>query len=557
MKLLDLRRKAKPKPHRPRILNGESFDPKHQICPKLLARKIAVLAQTLSEKKFYPYQTKLSYRVAYSVLVHDADVVTALFSRQSGKTETISSTVAAIGLVIPILAKKYPKSWHLNMTDTQGNYRGYRFGIKIGIYAPKQAQSEILFNRMKGVLNTDTAKQVMKELNITSDVNNGNTHKFSTGTRILCETASEQSKIEGETHHLLVAEEAQDIGDQKMKKSLHPMVAATLGTIVKIGTSTARKCDFYDAIKHNERMELSGYGRNHFYFPYQVCQMYNSLYAKFVEKEKMRIGENSDEFQMAFACKWVFERGMFITNKLLFHNDIACTESSPHNYFSILRPKGVSATYPHMNVIAGIDWGSSHDSTVITLVAVDWNNPIESGQGFDENGLYEYTFFKKHVIYWSEWVGDDYEYQYREILPFLRGIPNLNKVVLDSNTCGKPMFDRMKADFQGTGIEIDGFNFHSKLKSDGYKALYQELSGKRLTFPAAASVRNDVRYRKFTYQMLDLHKEYRNGLMVVKHPDEKHAHDDYPDSLMLANYGALTPAMGTGTTVSDHNFLLV
>jgi len=551
------KRKAIKRPHRPRILNAENHEPEYQIDPAALARKIVVLAQTLSEKKFYAYQTKLSYRVAYSVIVHDADVITALFSRQSGKTEVIGSTIAACGIILPVLAKKFPKSWHLNMTDEQGNYRGYRYGIKIGIYAPKQAQSEIMFNRMKGVFNTDTTKQVLKELNITTDVNNGNTHKLSNGTRILCETASEQSKIEGETHHLLIAEEAQDIGDMKMKKSLHPMVAATLGTIVKIGTATAQKCDFYDAIKHNERVELSGGDRNHFFFPYQVCQKYNSLYRKFVEKEKMRIGENSDEFQMAFACKWVFERGMFITNNLLFHQDVACTEISKYNYFSILRPKGVAATFPYMSIVAGIDWGSAHDSTVITLMAVDWNNPIESGQGIDEKGIYEYTFYRKHVVYWAEWVGDDYEHQYREILPFLLSVPGLKKIVLDSNTCGKPLHDRMKADFQGTGIQIEGFNFHAKLKSDGYKALYQEMSGKRLTFPAAASVRNDVRYRKFTHQMLDLHKEYKNGLMIVKHPDEKHAHDDYPDSLMLANYGSLQPALGSATSVSNHNFLLV
>jgi hypothetical protein len=55
-------------------------------------------------------------------------------------------------------------------------------------------------------------------------------------------------------------------------------------------------------------------------------------------------------------------------------------------------------------------------------------------------------------------------------------------------------------------------------------------------------VRQDIRYRKFVGQMLDLRKSYANGLMVVSHPEEKGAHDDFCDSGMLACWGASRPA---------------
>ena len=38
--------------------------------------------------------------------------------------------------------------------------------------------------------------------------------------------------------------------------------------------------------------------------------------------------------------------------------------------------------------------------------------------------------------------------------------------------------------------------------------------------------------------MLDLQKDYRGSTMMVSHPPEKGAHDDYPDSWALAVYGS-------------------
>lgn len=536
--------RPKPKATGPRILDSENHDPSKQLDLHTVVLRIIALAQVLSEKRFYAYQVKLAYRIIESVLLHDGDVITALFSRQSGKTEVLGASLNAIAMIVPILAKQNPDDWRLNITDEQGNYRGFARGVRIGIYAPKQSQSEIMFERIRGYLKQDIAEQVLKELGLEIEENNGNTVKYSHGSRILCETASEQSKIEGETHNLLVLEEAQDIGDQKIKKSLHPMVSATMGTIVKIGTSKAQKCDFYDAIKSNERLEMMTGKRNHFFFPYMVCQTYNSHYSKFIEKEKFRLGENSDEFLMSYACKWIFERGMFITDALLFNKDIALTEYHKDYFFAQRHQKGIRNTYPYMSIVAGIDWGSANDSTVITLVAVNWNEPFESGSYADHSGIHHYEYYRKHVIGWYEWIGDDYETQYHEIHRLVKEIPGLRRVTLDSNSVGRAMLDRMKADFRGTDIEIDGNPFNNRAKSDGYKLLAQEFSGKRITFPAGAESRKSIEYRKFVSQMLDLKKEYKNGLMYVSHPEEKNARDDYPDSLMLATQAASSPTYG-------------
>ena len=45
-------------------------------------------------------------------------------------------------------------------------------------------------------------------------------------------------------------------------------------------------------------------------------------------------------------------------------------------------------------------------------------------------------------------------------------------------------------------------------------------------------------YKKFSQQLADLQKSYSGSYLVVSHPNERGAHDDYPDSWALAVWGA-------------------
>lgn len=526
-----------------KVLNEDNYDPSQQVPLSELVVRIVTLAQVLLEKQFYPYQVSLSSRLIESLLLHDGDVITCLMSRQSGKTETVGGTVASASVALPALAKQFPGDWKLNITDDKGNYRGFAFGLKCGIYAPRLDQSSITFERVRHAFATKSAQKVMREMKLTAEVNNGNTFELSNGSSILCESASEQSKIEGATHHFLVAEECQDISDQKLKKSLHPMTAATMGTIAKIGTASTQKCDFYNSIQENRRMELLTGKRNHFFFPWSVCAKYNSLYRKYIEKERIRIGEESDEFRMSYDGTWIFERGMFVTQDVLFHPDIAMIQGLWSTYHWTEQQPGA---LKYLSLVAGIDWGSMSDSTVVCLMAVDWLNPLESGEVYDSLGAHKYVFYKKHVIGWLEFIGDNYEFQFGEIKQQLDRLPNLRKIIMDSNACGKPMYDRFAAVYAEREVEVEPFNFQPKVKSDGYKSLSNDLWAGRVTFPAGKSVRigrHNILYRKFVSQTLDLKKEYRNGIMYVSHPDERGAHDDFPDSFMLASWGCNSPAV--------------
>jgi hypothetical protein len=71
-----------------------------------------------------------------------------------------------------------------------------------------------------------------------------------------------------------------------------------------------------------------------------------------------------------------------------------------------------------------------------------------------------------------------------------------------------------------------------------WKSLHQEIIAGRLKVPANARTARLRSYKKFRSQMLDLEKDYVGQYMVCQHPDEKGAHDDYCDSLALANLAA-------------------
>ena len=79
----------------------------------------------------YTYQTQFSKRVIRSVLVNDGAEITALFARQSGKTETVSITVGGLMIILPQLA-------NMPMFADDPRISPFKDGLWVGIFAPSQ-----------------------------------------------------------------------------------------------------------------------------------------------------------------------------------------------------------------------------------------------------------------------------------------------------------------------------------------------------------------------------------------------------------------------------------
>lgn len=494
-----------------------------------LVNRIYNFCEAYSGRVMYSYQTQFSKRIIRSVLENDGAEITALFSRQSGKTETIAITVGGLMIILPQLA-------NMPMFLNDPRLQMFQDGFWVGIFAPSQRQAQITYRRMKSRLQCKESLAVLNDpdFRLEFSTSNGQTCALSNGSFVTAISASDGSNIEGESFKFIICEEAQDISNYKIRKSIHPMGAAYNATICKIGTATTFKGDFYEAIQRNKKDYDNGVLRirNHFEYNYKVVMKYNPKYAKYIAREKRSLGENSDEFRMSYNLEWIISRGMFV--------DIEKVEKECGEEYL----ERVSSDH-RANHVAGIDIGGGNaknrneaDSTVITIVEVDWDNPLLMEKSIDEE-TGEETIYLAYNTYIKDWkeikpeVAENYEEQYQIIMDYLKNF-RISRLVIDA-TKEASLGQRIKANVR---FDVWLFTFSTKSKSDIYKHLQTEINTGRAKFPRGPETVETEEYKKFTQQLADLQKGYSGSYLVVSHPPERGAHDDYPDSWALAVWGS-------------------
>lgn len=441
-------------------------------------------------------------------------------------TETVACVTCGLQVILPTLA-------NMPMFANDPRLQPFREGIKIGIFAPALQQAQTNYMRMKSFLTSKRAVSILEseEFNLQFSTSNGQTTSLSNGSRCTCFSASERSNIEGESFNFIICEECQDISNFVLTKSISPMGAAYNATKVCIGTATVFKGYFYDAIQRNKELakNRSSHIKNHFEFDYTIASKYNPNYAKYIEKEKRNLGENSDSFRMSYKLEWIMERGMFIDIDKFEKNNL----EPLMDFIDFDR----EATH-----VVGIDigGGSGGDSTVVTVVEVDWGMPVISETRYDEDEGHEYTFdaFNTYVKYFLEIKETpDHEEQYYIITEFLRNF-KVARIVVDA-TREKSFADRLNAN---VSAEVIPYVFTVGAKSDLYKTFDKELSSGRAKLPASEKAKSTVEYEKCVQQLADLQKNWRGTNLLVSHPETRGAHDDYclsTDTEILTTRGFL------------------
>ena len=512
------------------------------ISTTALVERIYTFCEVYSGRTMYAYQGQFSKRIIRSVIENDGAEITALFSRQSGKTETVAITVGGLMIILPQLA-------NMPMFANDRRLQMFKDGFWVGIFAPSQRQATITYNRMRGRLQCKEAIAVLQDQDFRLDftTSNGQTVALSNGSFCTAISASDGSNIEGESFKFIICEECQDISNFKIRKSIHPMGAAYNATMCKIGTATTFKGDFYEAIERNKKEYKEGKTRikNHFEYNYKVVMKYNPKYAKYIEREKRSLGETSDEFRMSYCLEWIISRGMFID---IDEFEKTCGD----DYLDRISSDHVS------NHTAGIDVGGGSaknkreaDSTVVTIVEVDWENPVlmESSRDEETGEDIVYLAFNTYIKDWLEIspeIAENYEEQYTIIMDYLKQW-RISRLVIDA-TREASLGQRIQAN---VNFEVVLFTFGVKSKSELYKHLHTEIKTGRARYPKGSATIETTEYKKFTQQLADLQKGYSGSNMVVSHPDERGAHDDYPDSWALAVWAAKDAGQVDNTETKD------
>ena len=465
-----------------------------------LVDKVMQFMDVLAGHSLHAYQQPLSRRIIESVIIGDGEEITGLAARQSGKTETIANTVATLMVLLPRLAVLYP--------DLLGKFKD---GFWVGLFAPTEGQAETLYGRTVSRLTSERALEILGDPEIDDETGRipGVTKSIrlkKSGSTLTMMTANPRAKIESKSFHLVVVDECQEADDFVVVKSIAPMLAYYAGTFVKTGTPTTHKNNFYRAIQLNKRRQTSrGARQNHFEWNWKDVAKVNDNYAKFIRKEMLRIGEDSDEFQMSFNCKWLLERGMFVTSTVM--EELGDTSQE------------IVRSWFRSPVVVGIDPARKTDSTVITVVWVDWDRP-------DEFGYYDHR-----VLNWLELQGDDWEDQYFQITNFLSSYDVL-AVGVDANGVGDAVAQRLKILLPRA--EVIALTSSPTEQSKRWKHLQALIQRRMVGYPAHAKTRRLRTFKRFVQQMSDAEVNFKGPNIMVAAPDEAHAHDDYVDSLAIA-----------------------
>jgi hypothetical protein len=532
-----------------------------------IAKKIILLGEMICGVELYAYQYAFALAIVRSVLERSGLDPTALFSRQSGKTEAVAVVSIACCVVLPGLAQAFPDDERV---------APFARGFWVGVYAPKDRQAKIAFGRIREYATKDDKSEVSEQreriyrdkgIQVEVETSRGDSISWSNGSWVLSETASETTDNEGQTWHLLIIDESQKVASFKIKKELAPMLTDTNGCLVRIGTASASKGDFFRKIEVNVAEERNDGRRHHFQTDYQAViaqrrqkfEEEQSRYEAFIRADPVRQKQMLIEDPHASRRPQVrhlnYERHI---EKVLrdLHGDIE-EETFKMNYRLLWADNREIAVPEHiwnalaipnleMNLtgiqgylVAGLDvakgTAENADQTVLSILLVDVDHPMKEEKAVVRHGEEAPVVYMKTLIGLYTFRGDFEEVQYDGVIDVVRQYPTLRYMVMDSTGVGDPVCARLKRLLPD--LDIEGVSWaNSHIKNAVYKTFLMEVKSSRLRYAAGPDTRCTREFEEMQKQVTELQKKFvgKSDLMLCE--AEEGDHDDYPDSIAFATY---------------------
>lgn len=470
-----------------------------------ITSKIIEFGKALTGMSLYKYQEEAVYAIIYSVITFSGDVKTMLFSRQSGKSEAMAFIVDTLSVLLPALGKFIP------------DLEQFSTGFRVGLFAPQSDQVQTTYSRAMTRISSANAEIVLSDPDIDVYLESSARLQLSNGSYLAGQVASKQSKIESKTYDMVIVEEAQDVDDLIVSKSIEPMLSSTAGTLIKVGTTGMTKNHFYYEIQHNrqlDRKEKDQRIRNHFEFDYKrIIKDRREQYAKDnkrfhlnyeadILRKKERWGVDSQAFKLAYALIWDLDSGMLLTDK---------------EYIGITNKKlGLQMPNTTDYVVAGLDIAKSPAETVLTI-----GKKLNVEDSFDRPYV--------QILAWIALGGLDYEAQHHIIMDCIVDF-NIQVMYTDYTGVGKAVVDRLMYAC-GEYVDIVPYTFSAQSKSDMWFNLTSFIQSRRLVVPANPKTRATTEYLKFEEQMKNCQKYFNGSYMVCEKSDGYF--DDFVDSCAL------------------------
>ncbi len=384
--------------------------------------------------------------------------IAALWSRQTGK-----STAIAYYCTYKIL--------------TQPNY-------KIMIVSPTQRQSGELYEKMRSIITRSNvfSKFVTKSTQTEIQVANGS--------RVISlPSGPEGASIRGFTADTLILEECGEMKDKVVNEVCMPMIAATKGQVIKIGTPKGKN-NFWQSCYGKE----TKYWLSH--IDYKIGIKYGQTTKEFIEEQRNNLTDL--EFKTEYEAKFIEDSDCYFRQVLID----SCIEDyklweEGCTHFSIM--------HKWCSYYLGCDFARlGEDSTVIKI--------YEKRNG-DMRMVYAEEI--KHAKL-TKAIGR---------IKQLDRIFDFDSICLDETGIGAGPTDMLEEEF---GLRVKGVTFTLRSKENMYSNMKKMMEQGKLKFPMI---------RKMYYELSDLRYEITSSGNTRIHHSEN-GHDDYCDSTALACWAA-------------------
>mgnify|MGYP000282918183 CR=1 FL=1 len=418
-------------------------------------KKDPVLFARLLGFKPFPYQERL--------LKDPSKRIVACWGRQTGK-----STTAAL------------KALHFAFTGS---------GRTVLIISPSLRQSELMFEKIRALIEAEVELGPGERARPLEDSVESLSRK-----RLVLTNASKviplpcsPERVRGFSAHMVVIDEASFVPEELITSVVMPMLAATDGRIIMLGTPWSRDHIFYRAFSG----QLPGWSVHH--VPSTECPL---IRPDFLEEQKMTMPEA--DFRREYLAEFVEEGVLYFPSSLV----LSCIEPE----LRLASDPGALSSSEGL-IYMGLDLGKLRDQSV--LAAVEKRS----------SGVIGLLFLRAFD------VGTPYSRVVAEVARAFR-LAGAVKLVIDRSGVGEAIFERLSSEL-GEGALL-GFRFTADSKAELLSNLKLLMEAGRLRLPY---------HRPLLSQLTSITCELTSsGRLRIEHPPR--GHDDMVMALALACWGA-------------------
>ena len=476
-------------------IKWRSFD------PDVIVDFLCASAEMMSGIEFFEYQMKFTRRVFRSIIYREGAEIVGLWSRQSGKTQTMTVIIATLCTLMPKLAILFQE------------LKEFSRGFFAGIFAPTEKQAKITYNRIKSLTKSEYYKSFISNPEIGIDVLSEGL-KWSNGSLVFYGSAKMSSNIEGDTGHLIYIDEAQDIDSDVFSYKIDPMRAFTNGTLVMTGLPS--NSEFFKS-KYDDAKILSSFLKEErktlFEYDYKQVSKFNPYYEIFAKKQIKSKGEDSVFFRRNFLLDWSSVYGAekkadidkFIKN--------CCKE-----YLNF-------GDYTGYKVIAGLDLAYTTTSvlTVAEIVETDRKNGDFLVKDFIFKVLEIHKFENRTTLDLMELVSE-----------ILSKYQNKYMFTFDNTGGGQYFVEYFKNRYTELSSFVRSLNFNKNIKTLLTSLFFDLVNAGKIYFPASSKARNLFVWQEFLKQLSKVQiVEHEKGFYFNSY-SKGSSPDDFIDSFLLA-----------------------